>query len=139
MGSDAIWKYLVVVSSSRKSLSLDLSRTVFWMLELEDGHQRFYSWPIDLSSYEHLHRLNLSGNFLTTIPDTVSRLTNLTELDLEQNRLKALPLALGWCTALERNMTLEIGVRSFLFPCAQYDFIMIHGREQDFCFCATRI
>jgi Leucine-rich repeat (LRR) protein len=106
-GSDAIWKYLVVCANSRTTKVLELSRVTFWMLEMEDARQRFYTWPEDLCRYEHLERLNLAGNFLMTIHPTVSCLTNLVELDLESNRLRSLPTTLANCTALERIMLLR--------------------------------
>jgi hypothetical protein len=31
------------------------------MLELEQQYRRLRTWPIDLSTYEHLTRLNLAG------------------------------------------------------------------------------
>jgi Leucine-rich repeat (LRR) protein len=106
-GSDAIWKYLIVCSNSKTTKVLELSRVTFWMLEMEDASQRFYSWPEDLCRYEHLQRLSLAGNFLRTVHPTVSCLTNLVELDLESNRLKSLPTTLANCTALERIMLLR--------------------------------
>lgn len=106
-GSDAIWKYLIVCANSKTTKVLELSRVTFWVIEMEDARQRFYSWPEDLCRYEHLERLNLAGNFLTTVHPTVSCLTNLVELDLESNRLKSLPISLAYCTALERIMLLR--------------------------------
>jgi Leucine-rich repeat (LRR) protein len=106
-GSDAIWKYLIVCSNSKTTKVLELSRVTFWMLEMEDASQRFYSWPEDLCRYEHLERLSLAGNFLRTVHPTVSCLTNLVELDLESNRLRSLPTTLANCTALERIMLLR--------------------------------
>ena len=106
-GSDAIWKYLIVCANSKVTKVLELSRVTFWMIEMEDARQRFYSWPEDLCRYEHLERLNLAGNFLMTVHPTVSCLTNLVELDLESNRLKSLPTSLANCTALERIMLLR--------------------------------
>ncbi|KAJ1495315.1 hypothetical protein T484DRAFT_1762963, partial [Baffinella frigidus] len=35
LGTEALWKYLVLVAKSKTTLALDLSRTNFWMLELE--------------------------------------------------------------------------------------------------------
>ena len=59
-GSDAIWKYLIVCANSTVTKVLELSRITFWMMEMEDATQRFYSWPEDLCRYEHLQRLNLA-------------------------------------------------------------------------------
>ena len=104
---DAVWKYLVLLSESRKSKSLSLSRSSFWIFGLKDSLHRFYTWPQDLSSYEHLVYLNLSGNLLLVVPDSVSRMTNLEELDLEENRLRSLPAELCMCVKLDRVMLLR--------------------------------
>ena len=51
---------------------------------------------------EGLVELNLTGNRLAGLPDSLSRLTALTALLLSSNRLPALPAAVAGCTALTR-------------------------------------
>lgn len=106
-GTDCIFRYLQLVSQSRLSKHILLSRLSFWMFEMQDATQRFYVWPDELSSYVHLQGINLSGNFLLTIPPSVSRLTELRDLDLEQNRLRTLPEELAFCSNLEHIMVLR--------------------------------
>jgi Leucine-rich repeat (LRR) protein len=51
---------------------------------------------------EGLLELNLTGNRIAVLPDSVSRLTALEVLLLSSNRLPALPAALEGCTSLTR-------------------------------------
>jgi Leucine-rich repeat (LRR) protein len=51
---------------------------------------------------EGLVELNLTGNRLAGLPESVSRLTGLATLLLSSNRLPALPPAIAGCTALTR-------------------------------------
>jgi Leucine-rich repeat (LRR) protein len=54
----------------------------------------------------YLTTLNLTGNGLTALPDTLGQLTALTTLNLAANELTALPEALGQLIAL-RSLSLQ--------------------------------
>lgn len=106
-GSECIFKYLQLVASSKTSKNLVLSRVSFWMLEMQDASSRFYTFPEEICKYVHLEGLNLSGNYLLTVPPAISNLTNLRQLDLEQNRLTRLPTEMCLCVSLEHIMLLR--------------------------------
>jgi len=54
-------------------------------------------------------RLDLSDCDLHELPGSISRLTNLTALDIRNNQLRSLPVELGLLTALE---SIELDVRT---------------------------
>ena len=53
---------------------------------------------------ETVRTLRLEGTMLTTIPDSISRLTNLHELDISNNYLKTLPDSISLLTNLRELM-----------------------------------
>jgi hypothetical protein len=65
------------------------------------GFNSFVEWP-NLAPFLKLTILNLSGNKLVSISPSISLLTNLRELYLNGNNLKALPPEIGECYKLEK-------------------------------------
>jgi internalin A len=57
-------------------------------------------FPQSLRYFTRLQRLNLSNNYLTTLPEWIAELKNLEELILFGNSLAQLPDALGQCPRL---------------------------------------
>jgi internalin A len=64
--------------------------------------QHLTSLPEWLANLTDLTRLNVSNNELTSLPDWLGNLTALTELKLSSNRLTALPASLGNLAALTK-------------------------------------
>lgn len=59
------------------------------------------TFPVELYQLENLETLCLSGNVISTLPDDLSRLAALRELDLMSNRLKHFPKSLTQLARLE--------------------------------------
>ncbi|MEG4026615.1 leucine-rich repeat domain-containing protein [Microcoleus sp. S13C4] len=57
--------------------------------------QQLTSIPEDLGQLSNLTRLNLMGNRITVIPEDLGKLSNLTQLDLMSNQITQIPEALG--------------------------------------------
>ena len=85
-----------------------------------------------------LQTLNLSGNQLTALPESLGQLTQLQTLNLSGNQLTALPESLGQLTQLQETHALEVqtdllGIgpsRSlFDYPFAISTFRLGHGES----------
>jgi Leucine-rich repeat (LRR) protein len=58
--------------------------------------------PPVIVSYAFLASLNVNGNYLLCLPESISKLTQLQELSCMDNRLRTLPSSIGACAALVR-------------------------------------
>jgi Leucine-rich repeat (LRR) protein len=58
--------------------------------------------PPVVTTYVFLSSLNLNGNSLLCLPDSISKLTQLVELSCMDNRMRTLPSSIGACAALLR-------------------------------------
>jgi Leucine-rich repeat (LRR) protein len=58
--------------------------------------------PPVVTSYIFLVNLNVNGNNLLGLPDSISKLTQLVELSCMDNRMRTLPSTIGVCAALAR-------------------------------------
>lgn len=56
----------------------------------------------EIGTLSTLHRLDISGNKLLTLPPEIGHCTNLRILQLKTNELSTLPAELGRCTLLEK-------------------------------------
>ena len=74
---------------------------------LDLSGNRLKSLPDSIGNLIKLEKLNLSGNRLTSLPDSIGNLTNLKRLDLSRNKLRSLPDSIGNLTSLE-SLNLEI-------------------------------
>jgi len=63
---------------------------------------RLTSLPDSISKLTALQKLDLSDNRLRELPDSISKLTALQKLDLSDNRLRELPESIGKLTALQK-------------------------------------
>jgi len=63
-------------------------------LNLSNNKLFFYPLTASLASLKNLTTLNLAGNQLEDIPDFFGKLSSLTDLDISENNVKALPDAL---------------------------------------------
>ena len=79
----------------------------------------FVSLSPQIGHLAHLQTLILSGNALTSVPDTLSLLTELKHLDLSHNALEALPPAVGKLPKLEVLSIMDNKLTSLapLAPC----------------------
>jgi Leucine-rich repeat (LRR) protein len=58
--------------------------------------------PPVATTYVFLSSLNVNGNSLLCLPDSISKLTQLVELSCMDNRMRTLPRSIGACAALVR-------------------------------------
>lgn len=71
-------------------------------LDLHGAFLKEMEWvPESLGKLTWLTDLNLSGNRLSSLPESIGELSNLINLDLSANQLKELPVSLGQLTRLE--------------------------------------
>ena len=62
--------------------------------------------PIDVLSYDAVHTLIITNNFLKKLPEGIGRLRHLKSLDVAFNSIEELPAAIGECISLEEiNIT----------------------------------
>ena len=72
-------------TTSKRSTTVSISGT------LDLSGQQLTTLPESVLSRTDIKVLNISNNQLATLPSGISRLTNLVELNVENNRLQSLP------------------------------------------------
>ncbi|KAL0336090.1 UNVERIFIED_CONTAM: Plant intracellular Ras-group-related LRR protein 1 [Sesamum radiatum] len=68
--------------------------------------------PDSISGLQKLEELNLSSNFLETLPDSIGLLVNLKILDVSGNKLKKLPESIAGCRSL---LELDVSFNNLMF------------------------
>jgi Leucine-rich repeat (LRR) protein len=96
-GQKCLFEFLRNVASSRRSkkAQLNLSKASFWVSQCLAPRQSFEYFADCLLQLYHLKLLNLHGNDIRIIPQEVSRMTSLMNLDVGGNRLSELPDSLS--------------------------------------------
>eukprot|EP00002_Diphylleia_rotans_P011686 TRINITY_DN2302_c0_g1_i2.p1 TRINITY_DN2302_c0_g1~~TRINITY_DN2302_c0_g1_i2.p1 ORF type:complete len:610 (-),score=115.38 TRINITY_DN2302_c0_g1_i2:184-2013(-) len=86
----------------------DTTKTPMGVERLLLRHNLLVSLPSSLfTTLQSLRVIDLSGNRLRTLPDTICTLSDLTFLALARNNLKELPTALHLCTSLQHIVLSE--------------------------------
>lgn len=88
-------------NSQRNFLSLERAFEVpdsVYSLNLRD--QQLTSIPDSITKFVNLTELYLEGNYLTKLPDSIGKLTNLMILDISDNHISELPESIGNCSKL---------------------------------------
>jgi hypothetical protein len=73
--------------------------------KLCQGGRELHIFPSEILQFTNLHELNISMNFIESLPDSITKLKYLTELNISTNNLKTLPNSF---TELERLKTLDL-------------------------------
>lgn len=64
------------------------------LIELDLSHMELFSLPVEITMAQQIKYLNLSGNFLSYLPDFIGDLVNLEELIIRDNGIRELPKSL---------------------------------------------
>lgn len=132
-GTITLWRYQTKVEQlikdliRRKEKDLDLShcqlsdsptilRFARWTTTLNLANNAFTSFPAVIAEcLPSLVSLNLSYNYLDTLPPEFDHLQHLTMLNLDHNRFRMIPLAIASLNSLKR-LTMADNQLSFLMP-----------------------
>ncbi len=76
--------------------------------------------PQELTNIENLSDLNLSNNQLTELPWNFGKIRKLSRLNVAYNQLTDLPLSIGFCSALAKGININgnpIGKTNLIAKC----------------------
>ena len=89
MGTMAVSHYLLKIQEMKETGVVDLDSS------------NLDTIPLDVLSYDAVHTIVMTHNFLETLPESIGGLRHLTSLDVSFNLISWLPPSLGNCFSLQ--------------------------------------